>query len=319
MPWWDAGGVQPGDPAPPQAPDTALGPVPTRRQAREWALVLQSQSIDASLELRADGWVLHVDPAVRAKAEEAIGAYETENVNWPPARMKDRPRHEPSGVVPLAFVALAFFFLFATGPSASDSAWFVHGTADARLLWRAPWRMVTALTLHGDGKHVLGNLISGSIFGAAVSRRIGPGGALLAILCSGFVGNAANAIFHRAQGHLSIGASTAVFGAVGLLAALQIWANRDRPRAARTGLLRVVELAAPIVGGLALLGALGAAPQSDLWAHIFGFLAGAAIGAVLGFVERQRAARPASRWGQLALGASALLIVVGCWQLAMMH
>jgi rhomboid protease GluP len=166
---------------------------------------------------------------------------------------------------------------------------------------------------------VLGNLISGSIFGAAVSRRIGPGGALMAILGSGVVGNAANALYHRSSGHLSIGASTAVFGAVGLLGALQIWANRNRPQPPRTGMLRVVELGAPIVGGLALLGALGAAPQSDMWAHLFGFLAGAAIGGVLGAAERKRAARPASRWGQLVLGTGALLLVVGCWKLAMMR
>ena len=318
MAWWEARREGPEDLAPEEAPST-IGPVATRRQAREWALVLQSQGIDSSLELRIEGWLLHVDRGDRERAQAAIGEYEKENVDWPPVRAKDTPRYEPSGVVPLAFVALAFFFLFATGPSASDSAWFVRGTADARLLWREPWRMVTALTLHGDGKHVLGNLVSGSIFGAAVSRRIGPGGALMAILCSGFVGNAANAIYHHAQGHLSIGASTAVFGAVGLLAALQMWVNRQRPKQIRTGLLRVVDLGAPIVGGLALLGALGAAPQSDIWAHLFGFAAGATLGVLLGFVERGRETRPASRWVQLALGSSALLVVVGCWKLAMMH
>ena len=108
-------------------------------------------------------------------------------------------------------------FLYATGPAAGGSMWFSHGRADALRLFSEPWRMITALTLHADGQHVIGNAISGSIFGTMVARRIGPGGALFAILLSGIIGNTLNALHHLPDGHYSIGASTAVFGAVGML------------------------------------------------------------------------------------------------------
>lgn len=298
--------------------DDAIGPVPTRRQAREWGLVLQSMGIDFELRWRADGWVLFVPPAHRDRALDALMAYEEENKNWPPPKNADRPRYAPSAVAPLAFTAIAAFFLLVTGPASSGSSWFQLGTADAQRVLSEPWRMVTALTLHADGKHMLGNLISGSIFGAAVSRRLGPGGALLAILAAGFLGNAANAVYHHATGHYSIGASTAVFGAVGLLAAIQFFVDRDRPRHRKR---RIVELLAPIIGGFALLGALGSGGgvrggKTDLWAHLFGFLAGVLIGVAAGYVERRRKGLPVSTRMQLALGAGAVLIVVGCWQLA---
>jgi membrane associated rhomboid family serine protease len=310
MGWWDAalGPVTPSEDL------GALGPVSSRRRAREWSLVLQSQAIDSSLELRPVGWIVRVAEPDQGRAKAVIDEYEAENADWPPKRVRDVPRHAPSGVIPLAFAALALFFAFVTGPAHEGSAWFRLGTADARLLWSEPWRMVTALTLHADGKHVLGNLISGGIFGAAVSRRLGAGGGLLAIVVAGFVGNAANALYHQADGHRSIGASTAVFAAVGLLAALQVWADRSTPSSRMN---RVLTVLGPVIGGLALLGSLGASPQSDLWAHLYGFIAGVAIGLAVGFVQRRRA-QPVQRvWPQLLLGAAGLGIVLGSWQLAL--
>jgi membrane associated rhomboid family serine protease len=310
MGWWDTAL----GPAEPSEDEGALGPVSSRRRAREWSLVLQSQAIDSSLEFRPTGWVVRVAEPDRARAQSAIDEYEAENADWPPKRVRDVPRHAPSAFIPIAFAALAFFFAFVTGPSRDGSVWFRLGTADARLLFAEPWRMVTALTLHGDGKHVLGNLISGSIFGAAVSRRLGAGGGLLAIVVAGFAGNAANALYHLSDGHRSIGASTAVFAAVGLLAALQVWAHRAAPTTRTSRLLTVL---GPVVGGLALLGSLGASPQSDLWAHLYGFLAGVVIGLVVGFVQHRRGEPPRRVWPQLLLGAAGLGIVLGSWQLAL--
>jgi membrane associated rhomboid family serine protease len=301
--------------------DDVIGPVPTRRQAREWGLVLQSMKIGFELRYRGDGWVLWVPPAHRVRALEALEAYEQENANWPPPRVEDRPRHAPSAIVPAAFAALAAFFALTTGPAKSGSIWFRIGTADAQQLLTEPWRMVTALTLHADAKHILGNLIAGSIFGAALSRRLGPGAALFAMVIAGFAGNAANAVYHYAEGHYSIGASTAVFAAVGVLATVQFVMDRDRPKHRKR---RVVEILGPIIGGLALLGALGSGGgvhggKTDLWAHLFGFLAGAAVGLGAGWLERRRKGRPTSLRRQLGLGVTALAIVLGSWQLAFLR
>jgi membrane associated rhomboid family serine protease len=179
--------------------------------------------------------------------------------------------------------------------------------------------MVTALTLHADAQHILGNALSGTIFGSMVARRSGPGGALLTIVLSGAIGNFANAIYHLPDPHRSIGASTAVFGAVGILAAVQTVVDIERYRRGNRAELRrrygVVDMLAPVVGGLALLGALGSGRHTDLGAHGFGFLAGVGIGTLVGLVIRRHDAKP-SRFWQLAAGAAACAIVAGAWTLA---
>src|SRR6185369_7416315 len=247
--------------------------------------------------------------------------YETENRDFPPRRTREQPRFAPSSVAPVLFLALAAFFLV-TGPVARSSGWFLRGTAVTSLVLSSePWRAVTALTLHADTSHIVGNAISGTVFASAVHRRLGPGGGSLAILASGIAGNVANAFYHRALGdldHHSIGASTAIFGAIGLLAATQLFLNRRKDSGERGWL----GWAAPIVGGLALLGALGASAQADLGAHMFGLAAGLVIGVIAGFLLRNKLGttqRPTARvwWQEIVLGATALGIVTGSWLLAM--
>lgn len=321
---------------------TALGPVPHERKARDHALVLQSMSIWHVIRRSYVGWVLLVRDADYAAAASAIDGYEEENRDWPPRPVRERPRHTASPVTPLLFLTLIAFFLV-TGPAAADSHWFSQGTAVTReVLSSQPWRAVTALTLHADGTHVLGNAISGTVFASAVHRRLGAGGSALAILASGILGNLGNALWHRGigdPGHGSIGASTAVFGAIGLLAATQVVVNfgvraEDRKaKASRTW----TDIAGPLVGGFALLGALGAGgPTTDLGAHLFGFLSGVAIGAVAAWPQRRHSVSveagsrqlghtvaigsgAPSWWMQTALGGVAAAIVVVAWQLALRH
>jgi rhomboid protease GluP len=302
---------------------TAIGPVTNDRQAREWALVLQSMTIWHAMRRSVHGWVLLVRDEDYERASASIERYETENRDWPPPRARERLRFARSPVALLTFLALAAFFLV-TGP-ARPVRWFTRGQSVADLVLSSePWRAVTALTLHADAMHVMGNVISGAIFGAAVQRRLGPGGGSLAILASGVAGNLANALWHQARGqggHVSFGASTAVFGAVGILATTQMFVDRSqRPAGERRGWLEVV---APIVGGLALLGALGAGPRSDLGAHLYGFLAGAVVGLVAALAQARPWRRdakvdrqPPRWWVQAVLGAVATAVVLVSWQLA---
>jgi rhomboid protease GluP len=293
---------------------TAIGPV-DQRKVRDWALVLQAMSIWHTPRYIPGGWVLLVRDTDYLRASNAIDRYEVENRDWPPPRVKERPRHAPSVVVPLLFAALAVFFLI-TGPVSTNSIWFQRGRAESDLVLGAePWRALTALTLHADKSHVLGNVISGTIFGAAVQRRLGPGGAALAILTSGVIGNVANAFAHHAMGngdHRSIGASTAVFGAIGILAATQVALDHQHAEGRKRSWMDVV---APIAGGLALLGSLGASPQSDLGAHLFGLLGGIVVGLSVSLVLGKT--RPLSRsWLQVVLGIATVAICFGVWRLA---
>lgn len=308
-----------------------IGPLTERRQAREWALVLQSQHIgfvlnyapaqrdEIGVVIKPGGWVLTVAPDEYARAVQAIDQYEAENEDWPPVEIRDRPRHEASLVLPLFFAVLALFFFYVTGPSSRGSLWFTHGRADAVLFTSEPWRMITALTLHADAQHILGNTLSGSIFGLMVSRRIGGGGALLAIVLAGALGNAFNALHHLPGGHRSIGASTAVFGAVGILAAVQTvitWGRREQAGGWRR--FKAIDVVAPIVGGLALLGSLGAGGgNTDVWAHGYGFLAGVGIGGLMGLVVRRQGSKPSGVIQGLAAAAAGLLLI-GSWVLAIL-
>jgi membrane associated rhomboid family serine protease len=317
--------------------------VASRAKARDHGLVLASMRVPHEQRSIPGGWVLVVQDADYDRAARAIDRYEDENRDWPPRRTADRPRFPFSPTFAVGFLALAAFFAWVTGPVARPRGpWFAEGASVASAVVSSePWRAVTALTLHADGPHVLGNVLSGAVFGTAVGRRLGPGLGGLAIVGSGVLGNVANAAYHHlfaGEAHRSIGASTAVFGAIGVLAATQLvalafpaLASRDhgasrgaesaRPRR------RWYEWAAPVFGGLALLGALGASPSSDLGAHGFGLLAGFAVGlvasSVLAIAERLRRPKPGLLpprripWLQLASGATAIGAILGAWGLAL--
>ncbi|MFO0593346.1 MAG: rhomboid family intramembrane serine protease [Polyangiaceae bacterium] len=299
---------------------TAIGPT-TERKAREWSLVLQSSETWHTTRWTPNGYILLVRDADYESAATSIDRYEAENRDFPPRRTKEQARFAPSMAAPFIFLALAAFFVV-TGPVFKYSAFFQRGTAVTSLVLSSePWRAVTALTLHADTAHLLGNAISGTVFASAVHRRLGPGGGSLAILASGIAGNVANAFYHQALGqtdHRSIGASTAIFGAIGLLAATQLFLNRRKDSGER-GFLA---WAGPVIGGLALLGTLGAGgAMTDLGAHLFGLAGGAVIGIGAGLLLRDKLGtrqKPSRRawWQEIALGATAMGVVVGSWLLS---
>jgi membrane associated rhomboid family serine protease len=103
-----------------------------------------------------------------------------------------------------------------------------------------------------------------------------------------------------------VGASTAVFGAVGLLCGR---AAAARLRRAKGGLRAWV----PLGAGVALIAMLGTGQRSDVWAHLLGFAAGGFLGlpATLALPRRPG---PAAQC--LAAGA-AVAALVYCWKLAL--
>jgi membrane associated rhomboid family serine protease len=295
-------------PTPNESGAGVIGPIYQAREMREWLLVLESMGIKCVVRPSHPGWVIVVAAADHARALEAIRLYEAENKNWPPKRQRELLPYARSLVAPLVMSLLVVFYAV-TGPESATSMWFVQGTAsNQRILHGEVWRTITALTLHADTLHVLSNALTGSIFLSAVNRRLGDGRGPLLVLVAGALGNAMNAIWHRTP-HLSIGASTAVFAAVGILAATQL--SVDRKSGNRTWFERV----APIVGGLALLGMLGAAPHTDLLAHLFGLVAGLLVGLVVAVALRGKT--KSSPAVQVVCALMTVAIVAGCWSLAL--
>ncbi len=203
-----------------------------------------------------------------------------------------------AGAIVLAYLA--------TGPRAEGGAAFRVGAADAgRILAGEPWRTATALTLHADVAHLVANAVAGAFLATAVCRTLGGGLGAALIVAAGVAGNALNAIV-RGPPHVSVGASTAVLGAVGLLSGLAFARTRRAVRSRGRAWL-------PLAAGLALLGMLGADPRSDLGAHAFGFAAGVVLGALAGWTLGA-APGPAA---QRVLASAALAAVAAAWWLAL--
>jgi membrane associated rhomboid family serine protease len=179
--------------------------------------------------------------------------------------------------------------------------------AAGRVLAGEWWRAVTALTLHGDAAHVMGNMVFGAFFGYLAGQYLGSGVAALGIVWLAAAGNIANALV-QASWHRSIGASTAVFAGLGMVAAF-VWGI------ARQHSLGWARRWAPVVGAVALLAYVGTGDeQTDIVAHLTGFLAGAAGGAGLYRVLGPRHPGPATQ--AIAASVAALTLLVA-WYLAL--
>jgi len=286
-------------------------PTTTRGQAEEWRFVLRAVNITSSIVSTIDHRVVLMVPYrdVR-RAQRELAEYEQENRDRSTRRpIKDVPLYRRS-LWALAMVASLSVFFSVTGPASEGSRWFRVGTANTNaILSGAVHQAVTALTLHSDIKHLLGNVMLGAILFAVLHRRFGPGLGSLVVLLSGFAGNLMNAAWHGTA-HRSIGASTAIMGALGVLAASQLVMNRARRPTAKA-----VITWAPIVAGGALLGMFGASATSDLHAHGFGFLSGLILGLLFAYPLRHRDT-PLPIWFNLLLGIATVGIVVAAWAVA---
>jgi membrane associated rhomboid family serine protease len=280
-------------------PGTAVRVASSRGQADEWAVVLAAAGIPHWLRHRLDGWALLVAPDDAAAALQTLAAYDQETTGAP---VSESAAERPFTIVGLVVALLLVGFFAITGPRESRSAWFERGSADAaRVMAGEWWRTVTALTLHADAPHVAGNAIALAVLMTAVCWHLGPGVGAWLLLLAGAGGNALTAAVHRDH-HVSVGASTAVFAAIGILAALQIVArSRGAPGARKAWVV--------VAAGLALLALLGTAPHADLLAHAFGLLLGGILGLLTAFALR----RPPSPWIQWPLVIAAGATVIGAW------
>ena len=284
---------------------TAVRVAPGRGDVDEWAVVLAAVGIPHWVRHRLDGWALMVASRDAATALETLDAYDREN-----SRDGVRGRETPSpsrgaAVAGVGAALLLIGFFGVTGARAGRSAWFQRGSADAdRMLTGEWWRAITALTLHADAPHLLANAVAGALLISAVCAQLGPGVGVALVLLAGVGGNALTAVAHGGH-HVSVGASTAVFGALGILAGLRIVSGRRvAPRARQWWVV--------LAAGLALLTLLGTAPDADVLAHLFGALVGGVLGSLAALVLRAIPLAPV----QWALVAAAAAAVVAAWRAA---
>jgi membrane associated rhomboid family serine protease len=281
---------------------TAVRVTPARHRADEWAMVLAASYIPHRLRHRGDGWALIVDARDVEAAREALDAFDRENVvNTTDVSVDAVAPVRGAAAVGIAVGLLLIGFFAATGTRASRSVWFERGGAAAeRIVAGEWWRTVTALTLHADAPHVVGNAAASVLLVGAVSHELGPGVGLWLLLLAGAGGNALTAVVYGTS-HNSVGASTAMFGAIGILAATRGVSSGRRPAARKRWMVATASLA--------LLALLGTSPGADLLAHLFGLLLGGALGVVTA-AALLRSLRAPAQW---ALAGAVLALVVGAW------
>ena len=256
----------------------------TQDQVDTYGLVLSAYHLPHSIIRSDNGWEICVDETVRDRALHLIMKYIEENQDhsFPDEKETQVYKKTLSGI----WVCLLLLACHIAANRSDDVEKIVreYGASAFDIMNGEIYRTVTSLMLHANYPHLAGNIAGIAIFGTAVCNITGAGVGWLMILSSGILGNLANAALLR-YSHISIGASTAVFGAVGILAAYQLCRK-----------IKIVEQRTkawlPIAGGLALLGFLGTGLHSDLTAHLFGFVAGICLGLIYAlylyrFVEKR--------------------------------
>ncbi len=284
----------------------------TRDRCNEFALVLAAVGIPCAIHAATDGHSLTVRPENAARAVAEISAYGRENrARWRGSLASKRPPPAPisngfPGVI--AYCLLLILFAVLQQRHAFGLEWWAAGKAHAGLMHQGEWwRAITAMGLHANAPHLLANLAFGACFGLFASQTLGSGLAWFAILCAGALGNAITALLH-APTHISVGASTAVFAALGLMTGDSLM----RPDIRAASPLRRW---APLIGGVVLLGFLGAGgPQTDVTAHVAGFACGGLLGAALAwFMPNYRITASLN----LFWGMAAALVIFGSWAVAL--
>lgn len=291
--------------------DTTL--ILSERRIRLWALVLESRYLPYRIEYGVKGWSLLVPARCLDVSTYEVRLFEEENRDWPPHPPPTIPLAENTLATLSVLILLATFHnltqLDSSLPGHFPLDWIALGNAHAeRILEGQWWRLITALTLHADVLHLFSNLVLGGFFIVCLCREFGSGLAWSLLLGAGILGNLANA-FMQLPDHRSVGASTLVFGAVGILGALTLVRYRGQ-------LQRRWPL--PVAAALALLALLGTeGKQTDLGAHMFGFIFGIILGLSAEYlVERQ--GRP-GRWLNALMASACALSVGAAWCAALYY
>ena len=274
----------------------------SQEQANTFSLVLNSCGIGNRLIGSNDGFRILVPKPYVDAARDAIYRYQAENPNTEDeiAVYRSRKTHKNLSGIAVALLLLSVH-LAVSASSAPQDYLAVFGADARRILDGEVYRCATALVLHVDAAHIAGNMVGMVLFGAAVCAVTGSGVGWLMILASGIFGNLMNAFAYE-TGHLSVGASTAVFGAIGILCALQA------VNAARTG--KGWRRTVLVFGaGVALLAFLGTSARSDVGAHLFGFF----TGGVMGGACRLWMGRPLGMKGQVLCGTIAASTILMSW------
>jgi membrane associated rhomboid family serine protease len=286
-------------------PESAVVFRGSKSLCHEYSLMLEARGIEHETTEEENSWVLSVPVGIRHSAYEELSRYSVER-----GVKRSVPQvvqlHTGAALGVFVYIAILLLTAYCAGNATFGADWLSLGSLDAgaRGEW---WRAVTALTLHLDQEHLLGNVLFGAVAGIAASRLLGPGIAWAGILGAAALANYAEILISPIT-HRAVGASTAVFAALGLLSGMA-WRQRLTLRE------RLWYRWAPLIAGICLLSLLGAgSAHVDVLGHSLGFLFGLGVG---WFYARSGVPNKRNPRVQLIAGLGAVLVVCAAWILAL--
>ncbi len=276
-----------------------------RRTAEEHALVVLSMKLSYWLHPHAGRFYLCVESSQAEAVAEQLEKYRAERRRWPP-KVFHREHEAPANPWAIGvYVILLCAFYYGQQHWRGLSS---EGVMNTLALFNQGqwWRTITALTLHADIGHLAGNLLSGVCFALLLTRQYGYGLCWLLLLLSGALGNFVTASMYFPEQHLAYGASTALFGGLGILVggAMQEAFARKTRGAWKHSLL-------PLAGGVTVLGLTGLGQEKvDVFGHIYGFVCGLVLGLLATGWLRGRVL--SVRWQRLCAGLT-LALLAAAW------
>jgi membrane associated rhomboid family serine protease len=168
---------------------------------------------------------------------------------------------------------------------------FLHPSAYGYSPFEVGVTLVTSLFLHGGFVHLTGNMIYLWVFGGAIENALGHVRYLVFFIACGAVGSLAHTLVFSRSTIPSIGASGSIAGILGAFLILEpharivtlfplvvYWAMAE----IRAALFLPIWLGMQFFNGVAVLAAAERTTEAAgvaWWAHVGGFLFGAAVGA----------------------------------------
>lgn len=254
-----------------------VGAWPSLAEAQEHALVVLAMNRECWIFPEAGHYALHA-PGVEAEPiHQELALYEREQAER--LRPVDLPVF-PAGLSLAGLWVLAMLAVFLRQGMDPTLAERFCNSSVALMEGGEWWRAFTALFLHADAGHLISNAGLGGVFCVMVAQTLGAWRGWAMILAAGTVGNLVNAWARYPENFLSLGASTATFAAVGILAGVAT------VRAWRLHSLRELRpLLVPVLAGLMVLGWYGTGGEggggnTDVAGHVAGWVAGFTAGAL---------------------------------------